>query len=353
MCFAPLFYPHYLYGMIKRLAAIIYSFLLAHIAAAQIPNADMENWTSAPELADWVTNSHPLTLPPFDPYIIRQDTDRYSGNWAADFHANGIIKAYATTTFAINQHPRQLALYYKLIYAPCVNDSGYFQQDTASVLVEILKNGSVVDRGYWQSKQQQYTYTQLLIPVTQNAVLYDSCRITIWGGNIVGGCGFAAQATEFKVDQLELKYSAQTGCIDSSALCDSCMCPLFVDPVCGCNGVTYSNYCYAAKAGVTSWAAGQCQTTGVETGTETTDAVSIYPNPAKNKLIITYANQDRQKAQVAILNLLGETVISLPAEQYSSITNIATVDINTLAAGVYVVRLQLAGKVYTRRFLKQ
>jgi hypothetical protein len=38
---------------------------------------------------------------------------------------------------------------------------------------------------------------------------------------------------------------------------ESCICPLFFDPVCGCNGVTYSNSCFAACE-VRSFTPGAC-----------------------------------------------------------------------------------------------
>lgn len=31
------------------------------------------------------------------------------------------------------------------------------------------------------------------------------------------------------------------------------------EPVCGCDNVTYSNECYADRAGVLSWIAGECK----------------------------------------------------------------------------------------------
>jgi hypothetical protein len=38
---------------------------------------------------------------------------------------------------------------------------------------------------------------------------------------------------------------------------ESCICPLFFDPVCGCNGQTYSNACFA-QCEVKTFTAGAC-----------------------------------------------------------------------------------------------
>ena len=48
------------------------------------------------------------------------------------------------------------------------------------------------------------------------------------------------------------------GCIDNSKISNN-LCIEIYDPVCGCDGVTYSNSCKALVAGVTSWTKGQCK----------------------------------------------------------------------------------------------
>lgn len=238
-----------LFGMMN---AVIY------FSSAQIPNSDMERWDWQPKLLDWETNSQPLTLPPWEPYIVRQDTDRYSGRYSANLIANGIFKAYARTTFPVWLVPKNLSLHYRLLFPPCVNESGYLEKDTVSISVELLRQGQPVSATRWTSGSTELNWTPLKINIPAPGAPPDSCRIIITGGKVFGGCGFAPAPTELKVDRLELKYSDKISCIDSSQICDSCACITLYDPVCGCDGKVYGNSCEAYVAGVTSWTQGLC-----------------------------------------------------------------------------------------------
>ena len=47
-------------------------------------------------------------------------------------------------------------------------------------------------------------------------------------------------------------------CIDESKISDASICTEEYQPVCGCDGLTYGNYCNAERAGVTKWTEGEC-----------------------------------------------------------------------------------------------
>ncbi|MFM7104741.1 MAG: Kazal-type serine protease inhibitor domain-containing protein, partial [Flavobacteriales bacterium] len=140
-------------------------------------------------------------------------------------------------------------------------------------------------------------------------------------------------------------WGACQNCVDSSIIDLNVDCMDVDDPVCGCDSVTYQNACVAqSHNGVTSYTAGPCLSTGLNTITQRADFV-LYPNPASQSIQLMRAKDGW--AQVVITDMSGREITTTQI-----ISKITGIDISALPNGAYMMRLMESdGNTASRVFL--
>ncbi len=140
--------------------------------AQLIPNAGFENWTNL-KPDDWETNSCPLCDPPYETYIVQQDTDACQGIYSARFIYNNYYSSWAETKITTSIHPSKLFA--------CVK-TNIQSGDSVKIDIMVFNNGINVDEGHWINRSTIPSYTNITIPISQHVVSVDSVKIKFTGG---------------------------------------------------------------------------------------------------------------------------------------------------------------------------
>ncbi len=83
------------------------------------------------------------------------------------------------------------------------------------------------------------------------------------------------------------------------------------------------------------------------------DDVKIYPNPFTTDLMIETLNIENGTNIVQVIDISGRVVINQTFESNKGISNVKVNNTNSLAAGVYFVKVTNNGVVKTMKVVKQ
>lgn len=92
------------------------------------------------------------------------------------------------------------------------------------------------------------------------------------------------------------------------------------------------------------------QLVGVEAIEDEISGFSLYPNPADDQLNVRFAVAGNNSAKITITDLAGKTVETISINAATG-ANLAVLDTQGLAAGAYLLKLEIGGVTRTERFI--
>lgn len=138
-----------------------------------------------------------------------------------------------------------------------------------------------------------------------------------------------------------LPFIGHAQCLDTLNFpTNSPNCHLDFAPVCGCDGVTYRNWCYAEGATVQQWTDGPCEQV----------AASIFPNPDIYWLNVSIVTKFESNVNIFIFDRNGNMAYS------STLSNVTrdylTIPTNIFDQGMYVMMVECNGHVELLKFIR-
>lgn len=95
------------------------------------------------------------------------------------------------------------------------------------------------------------------------------------------------------------------------------------------------------------------QTVGVKNIEKPVSAVSVYPNPATDMLSLNFSISQAGNTEIRITNLVGQQVSSFSNAATTAGSNLVSIDVSNIPAGVYFVSIVHNGVAESHKFIKQ
>lgn len=95
----------------------------------------------------------------------------------------------------------------------------------------------------------------------------------------------------------------------------------------------------------------ECEVVGINPQIIAESFIQVYPNPASDNLFVNYELLQPATIQMSIQNMNGQTIWAGTATEEFAGNQTATVNIKSLAAGVYHLNIMVNGEMTTERFI--
>lgn len=149
----------------------------------------------------------------------------------------------------------------------------------------------------------------------------------------------------------EIYVGGGVDCINPALIDTTYGCVDVYEPVCGCDGLTYENSCFAIfYGGVVFYTDGACAGTSIDEE-NIIGAINVYPNPAQNSATVNYQLTASGLVSIQVMDITGKAMIDPIAQQSATGTYHVVLNTTDYAAGIYFIHISTNGIDKTEKLI--